>query len=53
MAGVTVGKENGNPLQYSCLGNPTEKEPSRLQCMKNKSQTQLSDKTTSTTARKI
>ena len=23
---------NGNPLQYSCLGNPTE-EPGRLQSM--------------------
>ena len=30
--GLIPEKENGNPLQYSCLGNPTE-EPGRLQSM--------------------
>ena len=25
------GEGNGNPLQYSCLGNSMEKEPGRLQ----------------------
>ena len=25
------GEENGNPVQYSCLGNSMEKEPGRLQ----------------------
>ena len=27
------GKGNGNPLQYSYLENPTDKEPDRLQSM--------------------
>ena len=27
------GEENGNPLQYSYLGNPMTEEPDRLQCM--------------------
>ena len=27
------GKGNGNPLLYSCLENPTEEEPGRLQSM--------------------
>ena len=42
------GEGNGNPLQYSCLGNPTwTEEPGRLQSMGSQmSQTQLSDKTT-------
>ena len=26
-----LGEENGNPLQYSCLGNPMDKEPGGLQ----------------------
>ena len=26
-SGRSLGKENGNPLQYSCLGNPMEEEP--------------------------
>ena len=26
-------KENGNPLQYCCLGNPMEEEPGGLQSM--------------------
>ena len=25
-SGRTPGEENGNPLQYSCLGNPTNKD---------------------------
>ena len=25
--------ENGNPVQYSCLGNPMDEEPGRLQSM--------------------
>ena len=24
-SGIFCGKENGNPLQYSCLGNPTDR----------------------------
>ena len=27
------GEGNGNPLQYSCLGNPWTKEPGGLQSM--------------------
>ena len=27
------GEGNGNPLQYSCLGNPMTEEPGRLQSM--------------------
>ena len=39
------GEENGNPLQYSCLGNPMNREESGgLQSMGlQKSQTQHSD----------
>ena len=25
-SGRSLGGENGNPLQYSCLGNPTDRE---------------------------
>ena len=28
-----IGEGNGNPLQYSCLENPMEGEPGRLQSM--------------------
>ena len=28
-SGGSHGEGNGNPLQYSCLQNPTDKEPSR------------------------
>ena len=28
-----IGEENGNPLQYSCLENPTSEEPGGLQFM--------------------
>ena len=31
-SGRSPGEGNGNPLQYSCLENPTD-EPSRLQIM--------------------
>ena len=43
---------NGNPLQYSCLGNPME--PKRLQSMgSQKSQTRLRDSTTTNNTQKI
>ena len=29
--GRSPREENGNPLQYSCLGNPMTEEPGRLQ----------------------
>ena len=29
----TVGEGNGTPLQYSCLENPRDGEPGRLQSM--------------------
>ena len=31
--GRSSGEGNGNPLQYSCLENPMDKEPGRLQLM--------------------
>ena len=31
--GRSLGEGNGNPLQYSCLGNPCTEEPGRLQSM--------------------
>ena len=31
--GRSPGEGNGNPLQYSCLGNSGTEEPSRLQPM--------------------
>jgi len=38
------GGENGNPFQYSCLGNPWTEEPGRLQSLgSQKSRTQLRD----------
>ena len=41
--GTSPGEGNDNPVQYSNLGNPTDKEPGRLQSMgSQKSQTQLS-----------
>ena len=30
---MVVGEGNGNPLQYSCLENPMDQEPGRLQSM--------------------
>ena len=32
-SGISPGEGNGNPLQYSCLGNPWTEETSRLQSM--------------------
>ena len=29
--GISPGEGNGNPLQYSCLENPIDQEPGRLQ----------------------
>ena len=41
--GKSPGEGNDNPVKYSNLGNPTDKEPGRLQSMgSQKSQTQLS-----------
>ena len=37
------GKENGYPLQYSCLENSMEEEPGRLPSMESQSQTRLSN----------
>ena len=31
--GRSPGKGNGNPLQYSCLGKPMDREPGELQSM--------------------
>ena len=31
--GRSSGKGNGNPLHYSCLGSPMDKEAGRLQSM--------------------
>ena len=31
--GRSPGEGNGNPLQYSCLGNPWTERPSGLQSM--------------------
>ena len=31
--GTSSGEGSGNPLQYSCLGNPWTEEPGRLQSM--------------------
>ena len=35
------GEENGNPLQYSYLGNPMDRGAGCLQLMGSQSQTQL------------
>ena len=35
------GEGNGNPLQYSCLENPMDEEPGRLQSMGSQSRTRL------------
>ena len=49
-SGRSPGEGNGNPLQYSCLGNPWTEEPGWLQCMRlQNSQAQLSDWTATTT----
>ena len=39
-SGRYPGERNGNPFQYSCLGNPMAEEPGGLQSMESqKSQT--------------
>ena len=43
-SGRSPGEGNGNPLQYSYLKKfPWTEEPGRLQSMRSKSQTQLSN----------
>ena len=43
-AGLIPGGGNGNPLHYSCMGNPWTEEPGRLQSMgSQRSRTRLSD----------
>jgi len=43
-SGKFPGGTNGNPLQYSCLGNPMTEEPGGLQFMRSqKTWTQFSD----------
>ena len=32
-SGKSTGGDNGNPLQYSCLGKPMEQKTGRLQFM--------------------
>ena len=32
-SGRSPGDGNGNPFQYSCLGNPMDREPGELQSM--------------------
>ena len=45
--GRSPGEENGNLLQYSCLGNPMDREARQATAHGvTKSQTQLSDGTT-------
>jgi len=39
--GRSLGGGNGNPLQYSCLENPMDREPGGLQSTGLQSQTQL------------
>ena len=42
--GRSPGEGNGNPLQYSCLGNPMTEEPGGLQSMESQqSWARLSD----------
>ena len=42
-AGRSTGEGNGNSLQYSCMGNPWQEEPGKLQSMGlQKSRTPLS-----------
>ena len=45
-SGRSLGEENGNPLQYSCLESPMDREAWQLQSMAlQKKGTQLSDST--------
>ena len=48
--GRSPGEGNGNPLQYSCLGNPMDRRAWRAAVHRvAKSQTQLSDQATTKT----
>ena len=38
-SGRSLGEGNGNPLQYSCLENPMDEEPGRLQSTGSQSRT--------------
>ena len=40
--GRSPGQGNGNPLQYSCLGNPGKGESDGLQSIESQNQTRLS-----------
>ena len=42
-SGRSPGEGNGNPLQYSCLRNPMDREAWQGTAMGGKSQTQLRD----------
>ena len=46
--GRSPGEGNGNPLQYSCLGNQWTEEPGGLQFIGSQSWTQLTGQTTTT-----
>ena len=49
-SGRSPGEGNGNPLQYSCLENPMDREPWKAAVRGvAKSETQLGDRTTTTT----
>ena len=41
--GRSPGEGNGNPLRYSCLADPLDREPGRLQSMGMQSQTRLTE----------
>ena len=52
-SGRSPGEENGNPLQYSCLGNPTDRGTWRVTVRGvEKSQTQLQHEHSSQHSRK-
>ena len=42
-SGISPGGGNGNPIQYSCLGNPMDRESGGLVHGVTSSPTQLSD----------
>ena len=39
--GKAAGEGNGNPFQYSCLGNPMDREPGKLQSTESDTTKQL------------
>ena len=47
-SGRSPGGGHGNPLQYSCLKNPMDRGPGRLQSIVEHSQTQLSNRASHT-----